>query len=57
MSRWIEYTPDNRVIEDHGIAPDILVSASANDFASGRDPVLEFALQRLGGTRGQAAPR
>lgn len=46
VSRWIEYTPDNQVIEDNGIAPDIAVAASASDFAAGRDPVLDFALSR-----------
>ena len=57
MSRWIEYTPDNQVIEDNGITPDIAVSASLSDFASGRDPVLEYALQRLGAASAQAAAR
>lgn len=45
MSRWIEYTSDQQVIEDTGIAPRVLVPASAADFAAGRDPVLEYALQ------------
>jgi hypothetical protein len=47
VSRWIEYTADNQVIEDNGIAPDVAVPASAADFASGRDPVLDWALNRL----------
>ena len=46
VSRWIEYTPENQIIEDNGIAPDILVPASASDFAAGRDPVLDWALSR-----------
>ena len=50
VSRWIEYTADNQVIEDNGIAPDIVVPASAGDFASGRDPILDWALERLATT-------
>ena len=46
VSRWIEYTPDNQVIEDNGIAPDVFVAASAADFAAGRDPVLDWALSQ-----------
>jgi hypothetical protein len=46
VSRWIEYTPDNQVIEDHGITPDVSVPASAADFAAGRDPVLDWALSQ-----------
>ena len=44
VSRWIEYTADNQVIEDVGIAPQIFVPASSSDFAQGKDPVLDFAL-------------
>jgi len=47
VSRWIEYSPDNQVIEDNGIAPDVFVATSAADFSSGRDPVLDWALNRL----------
>ena len=47
MSRWIEFTADNQVIEDAGISPDIFVTAIASDFANGVDPVLDFALNRL----------
>ena len=46
VSRWIEYTPDNQIIEDNGIAPDVFVAASAADFAAGRDPVLDWALSQ-----------
>jgi hypothetical protein len=46
VSRWIEYTADNQVIEDAGIAPDVFVPAGPADFAAGRDPVLDWALQR-----------
>ena len=44
VSRWIEYTADNQVIEDVGISPRVFVPASAGDFAQGRDPVLDWAL-------------
>lgn len=54
VSRWIEYTADNQVIEDNGIAPDVAVPATASDFAGGRDPVLDWAVARAGG---QAAGR
>ena len=44
VSRWIEYTADNQVIEDVGISPRVFVAAGAGDFAQGRDPVLDWAL-------------
>lgn len=44
VSRWIEYTADDQVIEDLGIAPRVVVPASAVDFMQGRDPVLDWAL-------------
>jgi hypothetical protein len=44
VSRWIEYTADNQVIEDVGISPRVFVPASAGDFMQGRDPVLDWAL-------------
>jgi C-terminal processing protease CtpA/Prc len=44
VSRWIEYTADNQVIEDVGLAPREFVPASAGDFAQGLDPVLDRAL-------------
>jgi hypothetical protein len=50
VSRWIEYTNDHQVIEDNGITPDVMVPASASDFAGGKDPVLDWAVARLGGT-------
>ena len=46
VSRWIEYTADGRVIEDNGISPNVYVTTSAGDFAQGRDPVLDWALNR-----------
>jgi C-terminal processing protease CtpA/Prc len=52
VSRWIQYTADNQVIEDAGIAPHVFVPASAGDFMQGRDPVLDWALQRAMGRTG-----
>jgi len=46
VSRWIEYTASGQVIEDQGIAPAIVVPASAGDFQGGRDPVLDYAIAR-----------
>ncbi len=46
VSRWIEYTADDQVIEDRGISPQVFVPTSAGDFAQGRDPVLDWALSR-----------
>ena len=43
VSRWILYTADDRILEDVGIAPQIPVTATAADFAQGRDPVLDWA--------------
>jgi hypothetical protein len=47
VSRWIEYTVDHQPIEDVGIAPDVSVTAGAQDFAMGRDPVIEWALSAV----------
>jgi hypothetical protein len=52
VSRWIEYTADNQVIEDVGIAPDVFVPATASDFMQGRDPVLDWALTPFSPTAG-----
>jgi C-terminal processing protease CtpA/Prc len=46
VSRWIEYTVSGQVIEDQGIAPSVVIPASAADFQSGRDPVLDYAIAR-----------
>jgi carboxyl-terminal processing protease len=53
VSRWIDYTTENQVLEDVGISPDILIAASASDFAQGRDPVLDWALDRVKGVPSQ----
>lgn len=44
VSRWIAFTAQLQVIEDHGIAPDIFVAVTAADLLNGRDPVIEHAL-------------
>ena len=44
VSRWIQYTADDQVIEDVGIAPRVFVVAGPGDFGQGRDPVLDWAL-------------
>jgi len=49
VPRWIARTAQHDVIEWNGIAPDILVPVTAADFASGRDPVLDFAIAALRG--------
>ena len=53
VSRWIDYTADSQILEDAGISPDIVVPASAADFAQGRDPVLDWALDRAKGASSQ----
>lgn len=62
VPRWIEYTPAMRVVEWQGIAPSIVVPATAADFDAGRDPVLDFAEQwavtgALHGARAQTTDR
>jgi hypothetical protein len=47
VSRWIEYTTDNRPIEDIGLTPDVFVPAGPEDFAMSRDPVLDRALKTV----------
>jgi hypothetical protein len=44
VSRWVESTADNRIIEDNGLEPDVYVPVSAADFARGQDPVLDWVL-------------
>ena len=53
VSRWIEYTADNQVIEDVGISPREFVPASPADFAQGRDPVLDWALSTAAASAGR----
>lgn len=42
VPRWINYTADMQVIEWNGIAPDIYIKTTEEDFLDGRDPVLDF---------------
>jgi C-terminal processing protease CtpA/Prc len=48
LSEWIEYTTAYATFEDVGLAPDIVVKASAADMSRGSDPVLERALALAG---------
>jgi len=41
---WTARTINNEVVESVGIAPDIYVQATKEDFAQGVDPVLEYAI-------------
>ena len=47
VSRAIDYTAEQQVVEGNGIAPAVLIAASPADFEQGRDPVLDFALSRF----------
>ena len=47
VSRAIDYTAEQQVIEGAGIAPAVAIATSPADFDQGRDPVLEFALSRF----------
>ena len=44
VPRWINYTADMQVIEWNGIAPDIYIETTEEDFLDGRDPVLDFVM-------------
>ncbi|HEY7396141.1 MAG TPA: S41 family peptidase [Gemmatimonadaceae bacterium] len=48
VSTWIEYTADQKVFENIGLAPDVYVAAQMTDIAAGNDPVLDRAIQVLG---------
>ncbi|MFA7420595.1 MAG: S41 family peptidase [Melioribacteraceae bacterium] len=47
VSRWIQYTADKKVFEGVGLAPDIPVTISQADFNSGKDAILERAVQYI----------
>lgn len=49
LPRWIERTPAGDVVEWRGLAPGIVIAASAADFDAGRDPVLDYAMQWAAG--------
>jgi len=44
LSEWIEYTPDHATFEGVGLAPDIVVKATAADATRGVDAALERAV-------------
>jgi hypothetical protein len=44
LSQWIEFTPEKKVFEGIGLAPDIVVKSTPVTFAAGRDPVVDQAL-------------
>jgi C-terminal processing protease CtpA/Prc len=44
LSEWIEYTSERQTYEDVGLAPNIVVRASATDMAKNVDAVLERAI-------------
>jgi Peptidase family S41/Tricorn protease C1 domain len=44
LPQWIEYTPDKKVFEGIGLAPDVVIKPTAATFAAGRDPAVDQAL-------------
>ena len=50
LSQWIEYTPDKKVFEGIGLAPNVVVKPTPSTFAAGRDPVVDQALSLAGAT-------
>jgi carboxyl-terminal processing protease len=48
VSTWIEYTADQKIFENIGLAPDVYVPARMTDISAGIDPVLDRAIQALG---------
>jgi len=49
LSTWIEYTIDHKVVEDAGIAPNVVVPRSGNAGVGKRDAVLDRVLQLTSG--------
>ncbi len=47
LSEWIYYTPDKQPFEWVGLAPDIVVKATQEDFSARADRVLERAIAEL----------
>lgn len=45
IARWL--TPKQRLIDHIGLTPDVYVPRTADDFAAGRDPQLDAAIQTL----------
>jgi len=44
-------THDHQWVQDVGIPPDIMIEAGPGDFAAGVDPVLEYVIGEMGGSR------
>jgi hypothetical protein len=49
LSEWIEYTPEKKIFEGTGLAPQIAVAQTASDFARGADAQVERALALAAG--------
>ena len=45
IARWL--TPKERTIDHIGLTPDVIVEMTADDFAAGRDPQLDAAIETL----------
>jgi C-terminal processing protease CtpA/Prc len=45
ISEWIQYTPDRRIFEDIGLAPDVVAKAASEDARASRDAQLARALE------------
>lgn len=45
VARW--YTPDDRLISDDGLSPDIVVERTQEEFEAGEDPQLDRAIEVL----------
>jgi carboxyl-terminal processing protease len=54
IARW--YTPNDRLIHEEGLAPDVEVSISEQDFADGLDPQLDEAILILKAGLDEAPP-
>ncbi len=46
-STWLNYTPDNRMIEGKGLSPTISIKVAAHDFQNSDDPILNHAVSWL----------
>ncbi|HLF74817.1 MAG TPA: hypothetical protein VI524_10750, partial [Anaerolineales bacterium] len=45
IAKWL--TPEERAIDGVGLAPDVYVEMSVEDFQAGRDPQLDAAVETL----------
>jgi C-terminal processing protease CtpA/Prc len=46
ISEWIQYTPQHKIFEDVGLAPDVVVQTTAADYFARKDPALQRAVVR-----------